>query len=450
MGQHAKVENWGLENRQGILFIDKVSCLDLVRQFGTPLHVLQEKRLQANIRRFQKAFSGYAPGVHIFYSYKSNGIPGILKLLHGETKGEKKEWIGAEVISPYELWLALKIGVPPHRIIYNGVNKSPESLETALQLKVRVNADSWDELKLIEAKTKESGQIAEIGLRVSPKKGWNSHFGFSLHDNEAYQAVEFLSHSPHIVLKGLMCHLTTRATDAKLHEEACFDLLRFASEIKRGLGITIQSLDLGGGFGVPMVRGFSPLENLLYRLWNRPPRAPREGDSQSIERMAEYIIATLRRGCDQFRIPPPILCLEPGRIITSDAQILLLSILGIKRRGKDRLFTLTDGGRFNINYPLDHEYHTSFVANKLNNIPQRDYFVVGRLCSPGDWVFRQVRLPLLEAGDLLAIMDSGAYFTQFSTNFSYPRAAVVLVQDGHARVLRQRETFEYMIGMDQW
>jgi len=592
MNQVPRVEDWGLENQQGILLVDGVSCLDLVREFGTPLHVVHEKRLRSNIKRFKDAFSGYQPGVQIFYSYKSNGIPGVLQIIHqihdevavGWTKqipatagrcmptdsSEKKvvsnqsanevmgtdfksvpkqidisektenfklrtenfsgegrvmrqgtdctdsytfsgegwvirqgtdftdslgtdfksvpcltdkdfklrtdnfsgEGLGAEVISPYELWLALRMGMAPWRIVYNGINKPLESLRLALKLKVRINADSFEEVKQIEAEAKRLGRTCEIGIRVCPTAGWNSHFGLSLADDGgqsfvsangrqgssqgAYQAIEYISRSSHLVCTGLMCHLTTRATDGETHSRACLDLLQFASRIHRRHGIKIQYLDLGGGFGIPTVKGFSHWESLQYRMWNRPPRAPHAAQCQPIEDMASRILSTLSEGCERFRLDPPVLCLEPGRIITSDAQVLLLTIGGIKqrreslwRRGKKQVFAITDGGRFNINYPLEHEYHTAFVANKLNDPPRQKYFVVGRLCSPGDWVYRNIHLPHLQAGDVLAIMDSGAYFTQFSTNFSYPRAAVVAVRDGQARVLRHRETHECMISMDR-
>ncbi|MEW5804346.1 MAG: alanine racemase [bacterium] len=446
MNSIPRVEDWGLENQQGILLVDGASCLDLTRDFGTPLHVVHEKRLLNNIKRFKDAFSGYQPGVNVFYSYKSNGIPGVLQLIH---RGEKEEeGLGAEVISPYELWLALRMGIAPRRIVYNGINKPLESLKLALKLKIRINADSIEEVKQIDTEAKKLGRTCEIGIRVCPRAGWNSHFGLSLADGQAEQAVDYISRSSHLLCTGLMCHLTTRATDAETHALACFDLLRFASKIHRRYGITIQSLDLGGGFGVPTVKGFSHWEALRYRLWNRPPRKPDPSRCQPIEDMAKRIISALFKGCERFGLNPPVLCLEPGRIITSDAQVLLLTVGGVKQRGEGRLFALTDGGRFNINYPLEHEYHAAFVANKLNDPLRQNYFVVGRLCSPGDWVYRNIHLPCLQAQDILAIMDSGAYFTQFSTNFSYPRAAVVAVRDGKARVLRHRETYECMVSMD--
>jgi len=443
-----RVEDWGLENRQGLLIVDGVSCLDLVREFGTPLHVVHERRLQSNIRRFRAAFSGYEPGVQIFYSYKSNGIPGVLKLLHqrGEEGGE--EGLGAEVISPYELWLAMRMGVDPRRIVYNGLDKPPDSLRLALGAGVRINADSLEELKRLEAVAKELGVVCEIGIRVCPQVGWNSQFGLGLANGQAEQAIDYISRSSYLTCTGLMCHVTTRATEAKPHIRACLELVRFAAKVCRRYGLKIKTLDLGGGFGVPTVKGLSHWESLCYRLLNHPPKPPKAGECQPIESLAEQILSALGRECERLKIDPPILCLEPGRIITSDAQLLLLTVAGVKPRDKRCLFAITDGGRFTTNYPLDHEYHAAFVANRLNDPPGQEYFVVGRLCSPGDWVFRSIRLPRLQAGDILAIMDSGAYFTQFSTNFSFPRAAVVAVRDGVARVLRQRETYEYMIGMD--
>src|SRR5262249_26086114 len=113
-----------------------------------------------------------------------------------------------------------------------------------------------------------------------------------------------------------------------------------------------------------------------------------------------------------------------------------------------RRFAITDGGMQSLAFPLCYEYHHCFVANRASAAPATRYFVAGPLCSPEDLLYRNWPLPSIEPGDVLAIMDAGAYFTSFANNFSYPRPAIVAATDGTARILRTRETFEGMTRND--
>jgi diaminopimelate decarboxylase len=195
------------------------------------------------------------------------------------------------------------------------------------------------------------------------------------------------------------------------------------------------------------VRGLGRLELVLYRKYDRPLKPTPRDRCQSIEEMARDIGARLKSKAAQLRLPEPMLVLEPGRVVSSEAQVLLLRVHALKP-GNGLHVAITDGGRFNTNFPLEHEAHQVFVATKLDHPRDTDYFVLGRVSSHGDWVFRNTRLPRLEVGDVLAIMDAGAYFTQFSTNFCYPRAAVVGVSGSRVRILRERESFEHLTAMD--
>lgn len=141
------------------------------------------------------------------------------------------------------------------------------------------------------------------------------------------------------------------------------------------------------------------------------------------------------------------LYLEPGRSLVSNSHTLLLKVYETKMVQRTA-YLITDGGRYNCTHPLEHEFHYCFVANSPFATPSNKYTVVGRVCSPGDWVYPAIALPKVERGDILAIADSGAYFMQFSNNFCYPKPAAIMLDDKTVRVLRQHETNEHIISMD--
>ena len=204
----------------------------------------------------------------------------------------------------------------------------------------------------------------------------------------------------------------------------------------------------GGGFGVPTVKMLNVCEMALYRLLNVAPRPPRAEDCPSIETFGHVLTGVLLDRCARYGLEVPSLFLEPGRAITSDAQLLLLTVKDVKQHGNGTAFAIADGGMQNIAFPLAYEYHHAFLTSRASAPRERRYFVTGSLCSPQDLLYRNWALPTLRAGDVLAVMDAGAYFTSFANNFSYPRPPVVCVSGGRHRILRERETFEQMTAVD--
>jgi diaminopimelate decarboxylase len=143
----------------------------------------------------------------------------------------------------------------------------------------------------------------------------------------------------------------------------------------------------------------------------------------------------------------PTLIFEPGRAITSSAQILLLRVLGVKSGARGQNVVIADGGK-NITMPLGYEYHEIFVASSVSEAPRECYDLYGPLCHPADILARRKWLPAVTPGATLAVMDAGAYFVPNQMNFSHPRPAAVMVENGEERVIRRRESFEDVIALD--
>lgn len=433
--------HWGCTiNPKGNMELDGCDLVAMAKSYGTPTHVVSKGGLIDNCAQAKAAFTHALPGAELFYSYKTNCVPGVLKLIH-------EEGLGAEVISPYELWIAIKLGLPGRRIIFNGPHKTEESLELAVSHDLRlINADSLTDLHRILAACRAQGKPANIGIRLCPTRGWSAQFGLSLSNGEATEGLKLIkAHSDLLRLKGLHLHLGSQITDTSLFAKSLDEALAFLVQAG-GSTAEIDCLDVGGGFGVPTVREINGVERRLYRFLGRPFRPPNPALCPSLETIAQTIRRVVDRYEGHFRSGRPTVIVEPGRRITSSTQVLLLSVRALKRRTTP--VAILDGGKMNITYPTSFEYHHVLVANKIQEFPRHLYKLVGRTCTPSDVLYDFVRLPALEDDDVIAVMDAGAYFTSFSSDFAYPRPPIVLADDGATNVLRERETFEGVVARD--
>jgi diaminopimelate decarboxylase len=424
----------------GDLCWEGCSLPELARRYGTPLHVISRARLERNYRDFLGAFTALYPKVEIGYSYKTNPLPGVIQALHD---------VGAcaEVISHFELWLALSLGVAPERIILNGPGKTDDALELAVCRGIRlINIDNLDEIATIERLAAKYGRAQQVGVRVVTSVGWSSQFGLHIASGAALDAFRRIHASPSLIPCALHAHLGTGIRDTEVYFTAVAEMLAFARELKSDLGVQLRYLDFGGGFGVPTVRPLSRLDTRLLAN-GFPVKPPRPGHAPSPARYAEGIVNRLGRYYDLSAPDAPGLLLEPGRAITSSAQCLLVSVLALKAGDRSSEYAIVDGGR-NISMPLGYEYHEAFVANRAKLPPSRRYSVFGPLCHPGDVLFRFRDFPALRRGDVFAVMDAGAYFIPNQMNFSNPRPAVVMVSKGESRLVRKREGFEDIVRLD--
>ncbi len=432
---------WGAAvSQSGGLVIGGCECTALAEEFGTPLFVVDEARLAGNYRNFDRNLAAQGIEYEIYYSYKTNPVPGILRLLHDQGAG-------AEVISPYELWLAGELGVDAERIIYNGPNKSAEGLRTAVERNIKlVNINSFAEIATLSALAGRMGQRPRVGIRVTTRGGWSRQFGFSIQNGDAFRAMTELVHLDSCALEGVHVHLGSGLKSTAIYENAIAEIAVLMREVKERLGITIHYLDLGGGFGVPTVRSISGLETRLHHDFGQPLRPPQPEQTPTIAGFAAALARALKEHCARHGLELPVLLVEPGRALTSDAELLLTRVGDIKSAGKDEV-ALVDAG-INLTRPLAWEYHEIFAANRLEQPRVRNYGIAGPICTPMDLYVKSKMLPRLEIGDLLAIMDAGAYFTSFSTDFSFPRPAIVVAAGGSARVIRERAAFADLTRLD--
>ena len=448
--------HWGVDvDGDGGLTIGAVPAATLADRFGTPLHVVNAARFDREARAFAEAFtSRYPAAVEVYLAAKANAVCGVLDLA-------RAAGLRVEVFTAFELRLARAAGYAPGQIIVNGPAKTRELLEDCVDAGVHlVIVDSPMELRDLEAIAARARRRIGVLLRVNVDcvpRGMNpgtatgsrrSVFGMDWHGEELLAAVRFCLRDCHLDFRGLHMHIGSGIRQAADYAPACARLCETAGRIARETGAPIACLDVGGGFGSPMVREFSALEFLRYHVRHRLPRPASPDQSASFADFAAVITTAVLDHCRRQSLPLPTLLLEPGRCLTGPNQILLLRVLRTKQRPGLRPWIITDGGQMTVNFPTFYEYHAMVSCRQPLAPAGPPVDVIGAGCHAADVVSRDRRLPPLREGDALAIMDAGAYFLPFEGNFGFPRAAVVSVAAGMATLVRRRETYDDMLARD--
>ncbi len=437
----APPEHWGLTRTgAGALALDGHVLHDLGRQWGFPLHIVNAKRVRDNARRFLAVPAGRERGCEVYYSYKTNPIPGVLTELHALG-------LGAEVISHYELWLARRLGVPPDKIVFNGPAKSDAAIREAIDAGIQLlNVNHREEIPRVAAIAEHLGRKPRVGVRITVGDGWTGQFGVPVAGGQAHAAYEDARRSPHLEVVGMHAHRggMIRTRDELLSFVDA--VLTFVDELYTRSGLALEVLNFGGSLAAPTVRGLSSRDVRMNRTFQRDLTPADPARSLSID---EYVSALTGRVEEFFkarRRPRPRIFVEPGRSVTSDAQMLLASVLTLKKERATTVLVLDAG--INLAESCRSEYHQLFPATHVNRAAESVYTVVGPICTPGDTLYWSAHLPAMAPGDSVVIMDAGAYFVPFATSFSFPQPPIVLIDRGAVTLLRRGERFEDLVEYD--
>jgi len=395
---------------------DGVRLQDVGERFGTPLFVYSRRAIEEAWRAYESAF---APVPHrICYAVKANGNGSILRILAGLGAG-------ADIVSGGEMLAALRAGFPPERIVFAGVGKTDEELALGLDRGIgEFNAESEDEIVRLGEAAAARGAVARVSLRVNPDIDPQTHPYVSTGLREAKfgvpiaRALEILRRArerPGIQVVGLQCHLGSQITDLEPLGAAARDL----ADLSRRLlaeGFTLETIDLGGGLGVD------------YESGSRADPA-----------------ALARQILPEIEGLPLTLVLEPGRSLVAAAGTLLTRVLYVKEN-EGRRFVIADAGMNDLLRPALYRAFHRVEPVRTRGAPLILADVVGPVCETGDFLARQREIERPEPGDLIAVRDTGAYGFAMSSRYNMrPRAAEVMVEDGAARLIRRRETFEDLI-----
>jgi len=406
----------------GRLRIGEHDTVDLAGRFGTPLYVTDEERIRENFRRLSGALTAHYPKVRILYAAKANGNLAIFKTV-------ASQGAGADVFSAGEVALALAAGMRPESLLFNGSSKTPADLALAVEKGIRVSVDSPDELRQLDRAAGEAGTTVDIAFRVNPAIDAPTHpkiatglatSKFGIPAGEILNAYREAVAAEHINPVGIHCHIGSQilAVEPFAREvEVLIDLARDLLDI----GVEPSFIDIGGGLGIP------------YR--RETDRAP------TPEEYAEAVMPVFLKGIRDLGIEPE-LWVEPGRWLIGDSTILLTRVNSVKTAHKT--FANVDAG-FNllVRPTMYDSYHEVVAANKADAPAVREYSVTGPICETGDILAKDRMLPDLEAGDLIAVLDAGAYGFAMSSQYnSRPRCAEVLLAGEKAALMRRAETID--------
>jgi diaminopimelate decarboxylase len=397
----------------GQLRCEGVPVESLAERFGTPAYVYSQAAILGNFARLKQSLE-LLPNL-ICYSVKANSNLSILKLL-------RQAGAGFDVVSGGELARALRAGAFAEQIVFSGVGKTAEEIDAGLAAGIGMfNVESGGELELIDSRARALSRPARIAIRVNPEVEARTHpyistgqiiHKFGVPKDEAVDLYRRAARSSHLKIHGVACHIGSQILEVEPFLEALEEILslagRLQAEVRR-----VECLDLGGGFGI------------------------RYADEQPLD------FAALGRGLEErLRDSPYRLILEPGRALVGNAGILVTRVLYVKRN-RQKNFIVVDAGMNDLLRPtLYGSYHEIIpVHEHPGDRLQAD--VVGPLCETGDFLAQDREMPDVEPGELLAILDAGAYGFVLSSNYNTrPRPAEVLVQGSQTELIRPRERLE--------
>lgn len=436
------LELFGLEiGSSGHLHLGDVDLVDLADEYGSPLQVVDRRRLdEAVLAAVGPSRAG--TGSTISYSYKTNPVPAVLERIHAEG-------IGAEVISAYELWLAMQLGVPANEIIYNGPAKSIESVRIAIEAGVKsINANTESEAARIAELAGEIGTTAVLGVRVALPGMWGGQFGLTSTTDAVDRTILAALADDRVDLAAIHVHRGNTIRTADDMTAHVNQILDFIGGVHDRTGWYPRMVDVGGSLSCATVAGFPEREFRLNRLLGSDLLPPDPGDAISIAGASTLAAGLVAEHARQRGQLVPEVILEPGRALTANSQLLLTTVHDIKD-DVELHHAVMDAG-INIADTAAHEYHQLFSASAPTAEAVRSYRLAGPICTPADVLYNNWRLPQLAPGHVLAIMDAGAYFVPFSTSFSFPRPAIVMIDDGAVDVVRVREQFDDLTRLDRW
>lgn len=429
------MENSYSVNEKGHLTIGGLDCVELIKEFGSPLYVFDEDMIRRNCAQFRESIDeNYDSNGLCLYASKAFCCKEMCRIIADEK-------CGLDVVSGGEIYTAWKSDFPMDKVVFHGNNKTLQELELAVRCGVgRIVVDNINELYTLENVCRRVDRQVKVYLRIKPGIDAHTHdfirtgqidskFGFALETQEALHAVEQALLCEHLTLTGVHCHIGSQIFELDPFTLAAEVMVNFMAELRDKFGIIVEELDLGGGFGIRYTEKDHPLP---YSDFMKP------------------VSATVKRLCAQLNFPVPKVMIEPGRAIVGPAGMTLYTVGSVKEIPGIRTYVSVDGGMGdNPRYILYGAEYEAVVANKASLEKTATMTLAGKYCESGDLIGENMPIQQVEAGDLLAVLATGAYNYSMSSNYNrMPRLPVIMVRDGKARVVVRRETYDDLIERD--
>jgi diaminopimelate decarboxylase len=408
-----------LSYRRNQLTIEEVPAEVLCRSFGTPLFVYSKRQLLKNFQAFNSAW-GAAPHL-VCFAVKANSNGTVLKTLSGAGAG-------ADITSGGELYRALRQGFAPQKIVYAGIGKTAEEMEYALKENILMfNVESHEELEQLNRVAGRLNKQAQIAFRINPNVDPHTHHyittgktgsKFGVPYDKAMEAYAEARRLENIKIAGIHCHIGSQITEVEPFRLTAMKINELVKRLQ-GAGITLRSVNLGGGLGITYDK--------------ETPPTPHD--------LAHAVLPV-------FKGFKGTLIFEPGRYIVGNTGILLVKVVFRKKSG-GKNFLIIDGGMNDLIRPTLYEAYHDIVPVKENAGDKVKVDVVGPICETGDFLGKDRMLPWLEQGECLAVKCAGAYGMAMSSQYnSRLRAAEVMVEGKEFYLIRRREKYADLVSSE--
>lgn len=394
------------------LMMDGVSLIDIATSYGTPTYVYSQQAILAAYRAYDDSFADIDH--QICYAVKANSNLAVLHEL-------AKVGAGFDIVTGGELARVLAAGADPSKIVFSGLGKTVDDITKALDVGIACfNVESEAELYRINDVAGKLQQVAPISLRVNPNVDAQTHpyistglkenkFGITAED--APRIYHIANTLPHVKVVGIDCHIGSQLTQVQPFIDALDKVIEMISALAQQ-GIKLEHIDLGGGLGVRYI----------------------DEEVASIASFAQLLLPKLKDlGLKLF--------LEPGRSIVANAGVLLTRV-DILKPTEHKNFAIVDAAMNDLIRPALYQSEMAIIPTNLNDTEAKTWDIVGAICETGDFLAKNRQLGLSD-NQILAITGAGAYGFVMSSNYnSRPRACEILVKEGQAHVIRERETLE--------
>lgn len=422
-------------NQDGHLCFAGRDTTELAAKYGTPLYLLDEQKIRERCRTYlaamKEAFGGDS---HPLFASKALCMKRIYEIM-------REEGMGIDIVSPGELYTAVKAGYPMAEAYFHGNNKTDEDIAFAMDAGMGYFVcDNIEELKAIDAEAARRGIRQKILLRITP--GIDPHtlakistgkvdskFGAAIETGQADEITGLALSFSQIELMGFHCHIGSQIFEYEPFCDAATIMLRFIAQIKQKYGYEAKELNLGGGMGVRYVK--------------EQPQIDYAANIKGIGKIIHEL-------CVQYGLSIPKILMEPGRSIVADAGLTLYTVGTLKEIKGFKSYVSIDGGMTdNPRYALYEAPYTVLMANRAKDPADFVCTVAGRCCESGDLIQENVSLPRPHRGDLLAVLTTGAYNFSMASNYNrIPRPAIVMIDGEKDYLAVRRESYEDLIRND--
>lgn len=421
-------------NDQGHLLVGDVDTVALAQQYQTPLIAYDTSVIRQQIRNFKKIFKTEHVNYQVSYASKAFATVAMYQLIN-------QEGIHCDVVSGGEIYTAAQAGFPMDKVSFHGNNKSREELSLALDQHIGcIILDNFHEIALLQELTDARHQDVNVMFRVTPGISAHTHeyimtgqedskFGFDINSGQADQALQQVLTTTHLKPLGIHCHIGSQIFATEGFLMAAQKMMTLLLSWRDRFNFLAPVINLGGGFGIQYTDDEQPL-------------AP--------EKFVQAILQEMKRIASANQIELPEIWIEPGRSIVGRAGISLYTVGSRKEIPGVRTYVAVDGGMGdNIRPALYDAKYETVVANKASQAPTETVAIAGKYCESGDMLAWDQHLPATTAGDLLAVLDTGAYGYSMASNYNRnPRPAVVFCEAGQSTLVVQRETWQDLVSHD--